>query len=204
MTPTELYDLTVTERHRLATLLAELSSAQWAAPSLCRGWRVREVVAHLTSTETQSWQEFQAAVEAASGDINLACDRTARADSARFSDGDLLGIYRRRVPSRWTPGPDEEQAALAHEVIHGLDITRPLGLADPEPSVVAAAMMGGSPESIAFFGVDLSGVRLVADDAHLVLGSDADDANEVPLPAAELALVVTGRAPLPLRSAESG
>jgi uncharacterized protein (TIGR03083 family) len=32
----------------LASLLDTLSPDRWDAPSLCEGWRVREVVAHLT------------------------------------------------------------------------------------------------------------------------------------------------------------
>lgn len=201
MEATELYELTVAERRRLATLLENLTPQQWGADTLCSGWRVREVVAHLNSSETQTWPEFEAAVAAAAGDIELACDRTARADTARYSDAELLDIYRRRVPSRWTPGPDAHQGALAHEVIHGLDITVALGLPGPEPRVVAAAMAGSRPESLAFFGVDLGGTRLVAADAELSIGAEAADA-EVRLSAIELTLVATGR--VTLSEASSG
>ena len=33
---------------RLADLLDAVSDARWDTPSLCAGWRVREVIAHLT------------------------------------------------------------------------------------------------------------------------------------------------------------
>src|SRR5687767_11621744 len=36
------------ERTELADMLAGLSPHQWDAPSLCAGWRVREVMAHIT------------------------------------------------------------------------------------------------------------------------------------------------------------
>ncbi len=39
------------ERADLADLLATLTPAQWDAPSLCSGWRVRDVVAHMFSYE---------------------------------------------------------------------------------------------------------------------------------------------------------
>jgi hypothetical protein len=39
------------ERAELADLLATLTPAQWEAPSLCAGWRVRDVVAHMYSYE---------------------------------------------------------------------------------------------------------------------------------------------------------
>ncbi len=39
------------ERRDLADLAATLTSEQWDAPSLCEGWRVRDVVAHVVSYE---------------------------------------------------------------------------------------------------------------------------------------------------------
>lgn len=205
MTPTELYDMTVAERRRLEGLLSGLTPAQWAADSLCRGWRTREVVAHLISTELATLEEFEASVAAADGDIDLACDRAARADAARLTDEELLEIYRRRVPSRWTPGPQAHQAALAHEVIHGLDLTVALGLPGPAPEVIAAAMSGSNEQAVAYFGVDLSRTRLVADDVALAVGADgADGVEEIRMTAIEVTLVATGRAPVPQRSAAAG
>lgn len=193
-TDTDLYDATVAERTRMAALLADLTPAQWAADSLCVGWRVREVVAHLNMTDTQTQEEFGAALAEAGGDINAAVDRTARDDVARFSDVELLAIQHSRVASRWTPGPGATQGALAHEVIHGLDITVPLGLPGPAPEVLAATVAGSTAEGLAFFGVDLTGLRLTAVDSDLVLG---DGPQDVPLPTATIVLIATGRRPVP-------
>ena len=44
----QLISETRAERERLVYLLGALSPEQWAAPSLCAGWRVREVTAHIT------------------------------------------------------------------------------------------------------------------------------------------------------------
>ena len=41
----------VRQRRRLAQALSSLSPAQWATPSRCEGWRVQDVVAHLTGTD---------------------------------------------------------------------------------------------------------------------------------------------------------
>ena len=38
----------IIERRFLAPYLATLTPEQWDAPTLCEGWRVRDVVAHLT------------------------------------------------------------------------------------------------------------------------------------------------------------
>src|SRR3954447_22054870 len=40
------------ERIRLADLLAELTDDEWNRPSLCAGWSVREVAAHLALSHT--------------------------------------------------------------------------------------------------------------------------------------------------------
>ncbi len=42
------------QRRRLASILAALDDAQWATPSRCEGWSVRDVVSHLVDTN-QFW-----------------------------------------------------------------------------------------------------------------------------------------------------
>lgn len=42
-------EMATAERTELADLLATLTPEQWLAPSLCEGWRVRDVVAHVMS-----------------------------------------------------------------------------------------------------------------------------------------------------------
>ena len=40
------------ERRTLADLLEPLTDEQWEAPSLCAGWRVRDVAAHIAMVPT--------------------------------------------------------------------------------------------------------------------------------------------------------
>ena len=40
-------EMATAERTDLADLLETLTPRQWEAPSLCQGWRVRDVVAHV-------------------------------------------------------------------------------------------------------------------------------------------------------------
>ncbi|WP_051215530.1 maleylpyruvate isomerase family mycothiol-dependent enzyme [Granulicoccus phenolivorans] len=190
----DLYARTVAERARLTDLLSDLPAQAWGTASLCAGWNIRHVVAHINMSDTRTMAEFQDAVAAAGGDINLACDRMARADVARSSDTELLAIQRARIASHWTPGPGNQQGALAHEAIHGLDITVPLGLPAAAPDVLAAALGDADPASLAFFGVDLTGVRLVATDGPLRIGPGP---RHVEVTSAELVLIVTGRHRLP-------
>src|SRR5258708_30384070 len=55
---THLQPAVAAEFLSLADLLAAASDAQWGTQSLCEGWRVREVVAHLTMAARYSEEEF--------------------------------------------------------------------------------------------------------------------------------------------------
>jgi uncharacterized protein (TIGR03083 family) len=48
---TSLMEMARAERCDLATYLATLTPAEWLAPSLCAGWSVKDVVAHMLSYE---------------------------------------------------------------------------------------------------------------------------------------------------------
>ena len=49
---TALWDHVEAERRDIAALLESLSPQEWVEPSLCEGWRVRDVAAHLLADET--------------------------------------------------------------------------------------------------------------------------------------------------------
>lgn len=181
---------TAAERERLADLYAGLTAAQWAAPSLCAGWRVREVLAHVTMPYRHSGLRVVGGILAARGDFNRFADRAARQDTARVSDAELLACLRANLQHPWRPPRGGQVGALSHDVIHGLDVTEALGLPRVPPDRVRHVLAGAGPRALAFFGTDLTGVRLVATDTDLSLGEGPD---VVELPAVDLLLRVTGR-----------
>ena len=185
---------TVAERERLAQLLAALTSEQWAAPSLCEGWRVREVVAHVTMPyRLTDPAEFERGMAAHGFDFNAYADAEARETTGRLSDDELLALYRDNTGSPWLPPDGAQAGALSHEVIHGLDITEALGLpAAPAPRI-AIVLANAGAKNLAYFGTDLSGVSLVATDAEVAVGDGAPRH----APAKEILLGITGRRPLP-------
>lgn len=182
---------TAAERTRLADLYAELDAEQWAAPSLCAGWRVREVLAHVTMPYRHSGLRVLCGIAAARGDFNRFADRIARADTARLSDRELLDSLRANVHHPWRPPRGGQAGALSHDVIHGLDVTEALGLPRVPADRVRHVLDSAGPRALAFFGTDLTGLRLVATDTDLSLGTGAQ---VVELPAVDLLLRVTGRA----------
>ena len=160
------------ERTEQADLLATLTPEQWNAPTLCAGWRVREVIAHTTTPFRTSLGRALLQLAKARGDINRMADRSARADAARMSPEQLLACLRDNIAHPWTPPGGGPEAALAHDVIHGLDITVGLGLdRRPPPARVALVLAGLRPKNVAFFGTDLAGVCLRATDLDWSYGT---------------------------------
>ena len=49
------------QRRRLVDLLEDLSDTEWREPSLCRGWTVRDVAAHVALQNTP-WTAMPRAV----------------------------------------------------------------------------------------------------------------------------------------------
>lgn len=189
MTETTIAEETYAERARLAGLLAELSPQQWASPSLCAGWRVREVVAHMTAPFHTSGLRVLAGLLRARGSYDRYAAGAARADTARLGDGDLLRILQANLRTPWPRSAGGVAAGLSHDVIHGLDITEALGLERVPTARVARVLGLTTPRSLAYFGVDLTDRRLVATDADAAVGTGREEH----LAAHEILLVITGR-----------
>lgn len=180
------------ERRRLAGLLDQATPDQWAHPSLCTGWRVREVVAHMTLPYRHSGFRVLRGMIAARGRFNVFADRIARHDTSTLGDTELLRSLQHNIEHPWRPPGGGELGALSHDVIHGLDITEPLGWPRPPVERLQLVLGGTSPRQLTYFGVDLTGVRLVASDCDLRIGTG----REVVLEAADILLIVTGRRPI--------
>jgi uncharacterized protein (TIGR03083 family) len=171
---------------------------------LSEGWRVREVVAHMTLPFRTSTPRFVLEMVKARGDFNRMADTTARRAAAAMSTDDLAASMRDNAETPWKPPGGGFVGALPHQVIHGLDITVALGVDRPVPTDRMRLVLDGiNARSVGFFGVDLAGVRLVADDLDWtygngeVLGGSAQDLLLVlcgrKLPAGRLTGAPTGR-----------
>lgn len=192
-TTSEVTEQTYAERARLAGLLAGLTPEQWAHPSLCTGWQVRDVVAHMTAPFHTSPLRMLFGLARARFHYDRYAAPTARRDAARMGDAELLRILQENLRTPWPPRGGGPEAGLSHDVIHGLDITEPLELPAAPTERIALVLAGTTERSLSYFGADLRGRRLVATDADGVIGSGAD----LHLPAREILLVITGRRPLP-------
>ena len=174
-----------TEFLALADLLEAAPVSVWGAPSLCDGWRIREVVAHMTMPARYDAEAFMAEMAAAGGDFTRLSNTVAARDGAS-PPASLLADLRSETLHGWEP-PGGQLDALTHAVVHGLDVTEAAGLGRTVPATRMAIVLGAADPGL--FGTDLTGVELRADDLDWSYGSG----ELVTGPAQVLALVVFGR-----------
>ena len=155
----------------LADLLAAAPDGTWDAPTLCDGWQVRHVVAHVTMPARLTPAQFGAEMAAAGGDFAVLSDSVAARD-ASLPVADQLDALRSPVLHAWQPPGGGAAGALSHAVIHSLDVTVALGrpAVAPDEAVIAVLDQLTAADG-AWFGIDLTGVRLEAADAGWSWGS---------------------------------
>lgn len=189
-TEAQLSGLIAAERAELAAVLSALPEQAWNSPTLCQGWRVREVVAHMTMLYRYSPARFLFELARSGGRFDRMADRRARHDGAA-APSELVAVMAENAgPVRKPPGVGYE-GALIHDVIHGLDITVPLGLDRQVAQDSLRIVLDGitKPKALKHFGADLDGVELRAEDLEWSFGSGAPVFGA----AQDLALVVCGR-----------
>jgi hypothetical protein len=140
------------ERRAFGDVLEGLTESDWNAPSLCEGWRVREMVR-------------------SRGNFARMADRVARRD-ARAPIGTLLDGWRTGENHPWKPPGGGLKGALTHDVVHGLDITIPLGIEHPvsEQALRVVLDHATTPLSLKHSGLDVTGIRFEADDLDWAFG----------------------------------
>lgn len=178
------------ERVALADDLTGLSSSEWSTPSLCEGWDVHDVLAHLVDSAKETRLRFLFRLARARFDFDAANER-GLADE-RAADPAVTMAAFRAVVDRTTTPPAPKETRLVEAFVHGEDIRRPLGIARvyPTPLVVRAiefqartsASMGGGRTLVV-------GTNLVATDADL----DHGEGPRVEGPAISILLAASGR-----------
>jgi uncharacterized protein (TIGR03083 family) len=181
------------DEHRVAVadLLTGLSDEAWGAASLCEGWTVRDVGAHLSMAATSSTGEVFSWVVRSRGNFDRMI-RDSAIDRARRPTAQIVADLRSVVGSRRLAPTTMWRDPLIDVIVHAHDIARPLGISiavDPEAARTAADWAWA--RVFPFFpGRRLRGLRLVADDVAWSRGAGL----ELRGPVESLLLVSTGRA----------
>lgn len=192
-----------TERATLAGHLAELSDAQWHGPTLCAGWTVHDVAAHVISHPQIGWRQLPGMLGRNLGrGYNQMIFREVKRLGATRSREQVLADFatyadsRRRVPTTTSVEP------LIDALVHAQDVYRPLGIRhDPDPGAAAAA--AGRVRTLAVLMGSrrtVKAVRMVATDVDWARGTGP----VVEAPMAELMMLCAGRAADPARVSGGG
>ncbi|AZG46143.1 maleylpyruvate isomerase family mycothiol-dependent enzyme [Gordonia insulae] len=178
------------ERARLVDDLERVPVDAWTTPSLCPGWDVHDVVAHLIDSATTSRLGFVRRMIAARFDFDK--DNESGIRRCRRADPtDTLAALRAVIDLTSTP-PAAPATRLVEAFVHGEDIRRPLRIrADHPPAAVARALAYQASTSVRMGGgrERVDGLRLVASDTDVTLGSGVAVSGR----AIDLLLAVSGR-----------
>ena len=191
MVRSEVWSAIDDQRRAVVGLLESLSEEEWDRPSLCEGWTVRQVAAHL-ALQNITWSMIPRALPdmVRHGGMNgairvMACRHAERPVEV------IVGEIRSRIGVwRPLPGVTFRETAIDY-LVHAQDIALPLGRAlqmPPELAVVAADRVW-SRSRMFHARRKLAGYRLVAHDARWAAGQG----QEVRGPIGALLLLLTGR-----------
>lgn len=186
----KVWPLVHAERSALIDQLSQLRDEQWDQPSLCSGWSVHDVAAHLVNNAKVTPLGIVVAMIRARGDF----DRQNAAGVARERGATPAEtLHRLRAVARRTSGPPASlDSRLVEEVVHGEDIRRALGIRHtyaPEAVVRSLRYQARTPDSFGGAKQRVAALRLVATDADVTIGSG----DEVRGPALALLLAISGR-----------
>ena len=188
MNPEEIWAAVDVERADLAGIIDSLTDEQWTAPSLCDGWRVRDVAAHLTHSHMSPPRMILEAVRSGFR-FDPMIRRLAVEDSRSRAEiaAALRGMAgaRRKVPGTSVAQP------LIELLVHGQDIAVPLGidrLMPPAAALEAAKRLSGMT-----FPINatrrIEGIRLEASDADFTVG----EGRTIRSPIGDIVMILAGR-----------
>lgn len=173
----------------MADFLASLRLEQWDHPSLCQGWRIRDVAAHVVSYEDHSWADLIKRVAKARlrpGRLN----EVALAEYSARDPQELVEFLRKHLTPRGATARFAGRVGLVDALIHHQDMRRPLGMRRQIPAerlLCALPFAVTAPPLRGFWNA--RGVRLVATDLAWSRGKGPEARG----PAEAILMVLAGR-----------
>ena len=187
-------NVTAAERLALVDRLASATDDDWAHPSLCDGWSVHDVVAHLATMFLVSKPSLLWNVVTAGG-VDRAIDRFAHRIAASHTGPDLLAILKVNADNAVRAPLVPPVGPMADVVVHSADVRWALGdghddWGDParlQPSLqfltTTRALVGFVPAG------RMHGLHFAATDQDWAYG----DGDDVRGPSLSLLMAILGR-----------
>lgn len=197
LTDDEIWSAIDHQRGRVADLLEWLTAEQWEHPSLCDGWTVRDVGAHLTLQQMTLAQAVRLVLRNPSHavDVNRIIRESSRRQARALSTEAIVAAIRATIGQRrHNPGVTHRET-LIDNLVHGMDIAIPLNLHLEIPGDAAAEAAtrvrsyAGTGKNRVFRDIPLREFALVATDYQWSAG----EGPEIRGPMKALLLLLTGR-----------
>ena len=171
-----------------------LEADQWDTPSLCEGWRVRDVIGHMSVGYTTPMPAMVAKLARFGFNVPKASKAESIAFASSRTPEELLEVFDSIVRNKIRRGitrvikPTE---SLLDHIVHHEDIRRPLGQRRQVPEERLVAALNVAPTLAGFVGSKArsAGLRLEATDVDWRHG----DGPEVRGAGEALLLALTGR-----------
>ena len=189
MPSTDIWPTVHAERTALAADLAGLPSERWNTPSLCSGWPVRSVLAHMTAAAKLTPGSFFPKFVGTGFNFERLQEKGIAAETGA-TPAETLERFKSVVDSKKRP-PGPPQTMLGETIVHSEDIRRPLGLSHEYPMASLVAVAEFFKRSNLIIGTKrrIAGVALEATDTDWSHGSGP----EVSGPMLSLLMAMTGR-----------
>ncbi|MFC0673823.1 maleylpyruvate isomerase family mycothiol-dependent enzyme [Brachybacterium hainanense] len=193
----DIHARTTANRLRLADLLDSLPECAWDSPTLCAGWSVRLMAAHLIQPMLIGFGRFFLASLRHRGDTAATIDALTRRIAQR-ERSELVAELRTHAGDRVDPPRVGPMGPFADSCIHLRDIARPLGLDADVPTgdwlTLLEHLTSPRPVPALLPPGRLDGLSLLAVDASWSSRSRIGGRRgEISGPAEALAMAVTGR-----------
>ena len=189
----ESWQVVVEQRLAIAELLAGLSEADWEQPSLCAGWRVRDVAAHVTLIPIPPSPGSLLVDFAKAGGNYARFNTVASQRRAARRPTQLVQDLRTSAEARSVPRPVNPANVMWDILVHAQDIAIPLNIRFPTPpdAGAAAATRIWELRWPFSFGAKrrLGSFTLTATDADWTIGTGPELAG----PISAILLLLTGR-----------
>jgi uncharacterized protein (TIGR03083 family) len=177
------------QRLSLTDLLARLTDDEWRQPSLCDGWTVRDVAAHLTFAQARITSALGSVIRAR-GDLKRAIHDDA-VRRAAWPTRQIVAEIRGMVGSQRHIQGVTYRETLIDILVHSQDIAVPLGRRldmRPDAAAMAATRVWEAHHRL-WPRRRLAGFALTATDVDFSVG----DGREVRGPMEAILLLLTGR-----------
>lgn len=178
------------QRRAVADMLDDLAPNEWELPSLCAGWRVRDVAAHIAlAPQPPGPVDMVREGLRARGRFH----RLNHDVSVRYAEAgqDLIAEIRAHAASRKLPVVTNYRNILYDIMVHGQDIAIPTGrqIDLPIEAAATAATRVWAMGWPFWAKYRLTGFRLIATDTDWVVGTGDEVRGRI----ADLLLLTTGR-----------